>query len=237
MVPVTIAVRPRNAFRFRGRSFLALVLSPEAPVAKWLGEIDAWLLHSPGFFAGKPLVLDLAGLVLTQGEFASLVADLNARDIRIMGVENADPSCLQPGLPPLLTGGRSGGIVEVTDGPSAEPAAPPAPPASSLLIDAPVRSGQSIIFPDGDVTVVGSVASGAEIIAKGSIHVYGALRGRALAGAYGNPGARIFASRLEAELLAIDGYYKVADEMEPRVRKKPVQAALESGAMIITILE
>ena len=84
----------------------------------------------------------------------------------------------------------------------------------SLLIDHPVRSGQSIVFEKGDVTVVGSVASGAEVIAGGSIHVYGALRGRAIAGLTGNNRARIFCRRLEAELLAIDGVYQTADDME-----------------------
>src|SRR6476620_9020344 len=74
------------------------------------------------------------------------------------------------------------------------------------FMEEPVRSGQSVIFPHGDVTVVGQVASGAEVVAGGSIHVYGALRGRALAGSMGNPRARIFCRKNEAELLAIDGY-------------------------------
>jgi septum site-determining protein MinC len=109
-------------------------------------------------------------------------------------------------------------------------------PVSSLLIDAPVRSGQAIVHPDGDVTVVGSVASGAEIIAAGSIHVYGTLRGRVLAGAYGNQRARIFCRRLDAELIAIDGHYIVADEVEPHLRKAPIQAWLEGDELkIITM--
>ena len=91
----------------------------------------------------------------------------------------------------------------------------------------PVRSGQSLFFPEGDVTIVGSVASGAEIVAGGSIHVYGTLRGRALAGTMGNASARIFCSRLEAELLAIDGFYKTAEDMEPELRGKAVQIWLE----------
>jgi len=71
-----------------------------------------------------------------------------------------------------------------------------------------VRSGQSVIFPEGDVTVLGSVGSGAEIVAGGSIHIYGTLRGRAMAGVNGNPAARIYCQKIEAELLAIDGYYR-----------------------------
>ena len=80
---------------------------------------------------------------------------------------------------------------------------------------------------EGDVTIVGSVASGAEVIAGGSIHVYGTLRGRALAGTMGNASARIFCRKLEAELIAIDGFYKTADDMETELRGKPVQIWLE----------
>ena len=98
------------------------------------------------------------------------------------------------------------------------------------MIRSPVRSGQSIFFPEGDVTLVGSVASGAEIVAGGSIHIYGTLRGRAMAG-MGNAGARIFCRRLEAELIAIDGYYKTAEDMEPDLRGKAVQIWLEDDAI------
>src|SRR5690606_36432069 len=83
----------------------------------------------------------------------------------------------------------------------------------SSVVTQPVRSGQSLIFPEGDVTIVGSVASGAEVVAGGSIHVYGTLRGRAMAGTMGNATARIFCRKLEAELVAIDGFYKTAEDM------------------------
>ncbi len=101
----------------------------------------------------------------------------------------------------------------------------------SLMISEPVRSGQSIIFPEGDVTIVGSVASGAEVIAGGSIHIYGALRGRAMAGSLGNASARIFCKKLEAELLAIDGVYKVAEDIDPKLRGQAVQLWLENDTI------
>ena len=110
------------------------------------------------------------------------------------------------------------------------------PPPTSLLLDSPVRSGQSIIFPDGDVTVVGSVSSGAEIVAGGSIHVYGTLRGRAMAGVNGNSSARIYCHRMEAELLAIDGYYQTAEEIPDALRDRPVQALLDGNVMRIAPL-
>jgi septum site-determining protein MinC len=99
-----------------------------------------------------------------------------------------------------------------------------------------VRSGQSVVFPEGDVTIVGSVASGAEVVAGGSIHVYGTLRGRALAGSVGNSSARIFCSKLEAELLAIDGLYKTAEDLEPQLRGQAVQLWLEGDAIVAKTL-
>ena len=122
---------------------------------------------------------------------------------------------------------------------TAEPAAPPQRPQqpASLLVETPIRSGQSVVFPFGEVTVLGSVASGAEIVAGGSIHVYGALRGRAMAGSMGDAKARIYCSRNEAELLAIDGYYRTAEEMEESLRGGPVQVCLEGAVLKIAALD
>ncbi|MBW8728564.1 MAG: septum site-determining protein MinC [Inquilinus limosus] len=181
----TAARTTRPAIRFRGRSFMALVLAPEPPITDWLTELDAQIQRSPTFFQGRPVVVDLSALPMRKQDLSALIEDLQQRDIRLIGIEGADPSWLGSeawGLPPMMTGSRPAGMIEVPDGAqaSAMPAAE-ARPAASLLLDRPVRSGQSVIFPEGDVTVVGSVASGAEIIAGGSIHVYGTLRGRAIA--------------------------------------------------------
>jgi len=86
------------------------------------------------------------------------------------------------------------------------------------------------------VTVIGQVASGAEIIAGNSIHIYGALRGRAVAGSTGNAAARIFCQRFEAELIAIDGLYQTADEIDPKYRGKAVQAWLARDQMNMAAL-
>jgi septum site-determining protein MinC len=97
-----------------------------------------------------------------------------------------------------------------------------------------VRSGQSIVFAEGDVTIVGSVSSGAEIVAGGSIHVYGTLRGRAMAGINGNLTARIYCQKIEAELLAIDGYYRTAEEIDPALYDRPTQVWLDNHIVQIT---
>lgn len=222
----------RPSFKFRGGSFHALVVRPESPIEAWLADVDVLLARSPGFFAGKSVVIDVSGLSLTKPTFLGLLDELSRRDIRILGVEGANPADVDGRVPSLVRGQAD------RPDPAGTPAvqSPQPAPVSSLLIDAPVRSGQAIVHPDGDVTIVGSVSSGAEIIAAGSIHVYGTLRGRVLAGAYGNQRARIFCRRLDAELIAIDGHYIVADEVEPHLRKAPIQAWLEGDELkIITM--
>jgi len=220
---------------------MAFVLAPEPPLADWLAELDRQIERSEGFFVGRPVVIDLAAAALPKSELAALISALQARDIRIMGVENADPASLGAGLPPLLKGGRpASGLFDAPDpsGP-AKPVVEAAPRSGPpcLMIETPVRSGQSVVFPGGDVTVVGSVASGAEVIAGGSIHVYGALRGRAMAGSTGNARARIFCRRIEAELVAIDGLYRTAEDIDETLRRRPVQAWLEGDVMHITPLD
>jgi len=226
-----IAQPPRQLVRMRGRSYVAFVFSPVVPIVGWLEEIDATLARSPGFFAGKPVVLDLAAVDLSQSAIAHLVTSLEERNVRILGIEGADPAHLTTSMPPLLTGGRHCILVQnETKKPE------PKPKATSLLLETPVRSGQSVVFAEGDVTVLGSVGSGAEIVAGGSIHIYGTLRGRAMAGVNGNSAARIYCQKIEAELLAIDGYYQTAEEIDPTLRNRPAQAWLEGDIMKIAPL-
>jgi septum site-determining protein MinC len=124
------------------------------------------------------------------------------------------------------------------DAPGGRPGATPVatPTGAGLVIDHSVRSGQTISHP-GDVTIVGSVASGAEIVAGGSIHVYGALRGRAVAGSGGDGRARVFARRFEAELVAIDGHYRTAEDFGTAPRGRMVQVSVIDGALAVTVLE
>jgi septum site-determining protein MinC len=210
------------------------VLTPEPPIADWLLHLEASIRGSAGFFVGRPAVLDLAQVKLSNAAIAHLVGQLEALGVRIMGIEGAADE-LGAGLPPELKGGRAAAVHSLNAA-SSKPAATQEP--TSLLIDSPVRSGQSIFFPTGDVTVLGSVASGAEIVAGGSIHVYGTLRGRAMAGASGsgNKHARIFCGKIEAELLAIDGYYRTTEDLEPGLCARPAQAWLDGETLMISAL-
>ena len=226
-----IAQPTRQLVRMRGRSYVAFVFCPAVPIVGWLEEIDATLARSPGFFVGKPVVLDLSAVDLSQTAIAHLVTSLEQRNIRVLGIEGVDASHVTTSMPPLLTGGRNCVLMQN------EPKKPEAKPKpTSLLLESPVRSGQSVVFTEGDVTVLGSVGSGAEIVAGGSIHIYGTLRGRAMAGVNGNSAARIYCQKIEAELLAIDGYYQTAEEIDATLRNRPAQAWLEGDTMKITAL-
>jgi septum site-determining protein MinC len=214
-------------------------MMPEEPVNEWLGHLDALASRSPGFFVGRPVILDLGQLGADKAGLTKLIGELSERGIRVIGLEGADPAVLGPELPPVLGGGSTTGQLEIPTDKIARPLEKPAgsAPISSLLIDTPVRSGQSICFPEGDVTVVGSVSSGAEVIAGGSIHIYGTLRGRAVAGSAGNTRARIYCRKLEAELLMIDGSFKTDEEVTADLRGRPVQAWLENGAIALASLD
>ncbi|QBR71323.1 septum formation inhibitor MinC [Beijerinckiaceae bacterium] len=249
---MTAAANTRHSIRFHGRSYHAMVLAPEPPLANWLAEMDAWLARSPGFFLGRPIVLDLSILRPGKQGVAELLKELAERNIKVMGIEGAEPSWLDFAMPPLLLSGRQKGITDVlgkelpTESPESDatPDVAKAPEASkpsavaakntehpnSLLLDSSIRSGQCIVHPEGDVTIIGSVASGAEVIAGGSIHIYGTLRGRAIAGSRDSR-ARIFCRKLEAELLSIDGLYMVADDMPAHLRGKPIQVWLDGDSL------
>ena len=225
------ALSKPKPIRMRGRSYVAFVFYPVVPIMDWLEEVDATLRQSPGFFAGKPVVLDLSAVDLSENAIAQLVANFEQRNLRILGIEGVDAARLTPNLPPLLNGGRHCAVAPNTP---KKPETKPKP--ASLLLDNQVRSGQSVVFPEGDITVVGSVSSGAELVAGGSIHVYGTLRGRAMAGINGNLSARIYCQKIEAELLAIDGYYRTAEEIDATLYHGPTQVWLEGDVVQITPL-
>jgi septum site-determining protein MinC len=227
--------------RLHGRSLMAFVLSPTAPITEWLAALDKRSGSSPAFFVGRPIVLDVAAVELNESQIGELIGQLAERSIRVMAIEGIEADQLGPSLPPVIKRGRAT-AGEAVIAPSSEKAGASArrgarQEPSSLLIETPIRSGQSIVFPNGDITVLGSVASGAEVVAGGSIHVYGALRGRALAGSMGNPRARIFCSRNEAELVSIDGYYRTAEEMDASLRSRPAQCWLENRVLAIAALD
>ncbi len=123
-------------------------------------------------------------------------------------------------LPPARTGPRS-------------PAPARKPPLGSLVVSRPVRSGQRVYAAGGDLSIIAAVSSGAELMADGNIHIYGALRGRALAGMNGNLNARIFCQELRAELVSIAGHYRVNENIPAEMQGLPVQIYLEQKILRI----
>ena len=123
--------------------------------------------------------------------------------------------------------------------PTPPPPAPSQPPAEmqfALTITQPLRSGQVVYAEGRDAVALAAVHAGAELMADGNIHVYGPLRGRALAGASGSEHARIFCQRLEADLISIAGVYLHSDALPADKRGKPVQVALRNGELVLTDL-
>ena len=245
--PRTPTGRPQF-LRLRGKSFMSVVLTPELPLDAWVAQLDDQVARSPKVFEGRPVLLDVSLLQGHEPHLPGLIQALSERAIRVIGIDGTMPHALgdlAAQLPPVMAGGRNAALVGENEPtglpPRAAPAEPPQPRAepTSLILDQPVRSGQSVTHTAGDVTIIGSVASGSEVVAGGSIHIYGALRGRAIAGLLG-PGPtrpRIFVRRLEAELLAIDGVYKTADELGTALQGRAVQAWLEGEELRVAALD
>jgi len=233
-----MVVPRRQSLMFRARSYMAFVLSPQPPIENWLADLDASIEHAKGLFGQHPVALDLSATDLDAKGIASLVTSLNERHIRVLGIEGMKVPDAREILPPALRGGRETLAFQLPPGAAAAENASTQkrPKKASLFVERPVRSGQSVVFTDGDVTVIGSVGSGAEVIAGGSIHVYGTLRGRAIAGVTGDGCARIFCRRVEAEFLAIDSYYKTADDIGADLQSKPIQAWLDGKMLMISAL-
>ncbi len=157
----------------------------------------------------------------------SLAAEIRENGLSIDGMEQPRPFELTP--PPSPPKPEPDPVPEPVPAVAPPPAAPaPMAPASAMIIDTPVRSGQRVYARGSDLVVMATVNPGAEVIADGSIHVYAPLRGRALAGAAGNQDARIFSIAMEAELVSIAGVYRTFDEGWPKeLAGKPAQVRLK----------
>ena len=224
-------------------------------VAQLTAEMHDRVQRAPQLFGRAAVILDFGGLSKTPSaeEAQALVEGLRAAGVLPValayGTREIEALSQQLGLP-LLAKFRA--QYERSDAPAAAPPAAPTPetpPAAShhapltagsapgLMHTAPVRSGQQLYAEQRDMTILSTVGAGAEVIADGSIHIYGALRGRALAGAQGNTEARIFCREFHAELVAVAGNYKVLEDIPQELRGKPVQVWLEQGQLKLAALD
>jgi septum site-determining protein MinC len=213
-----------------------------------LGDMTA---GDAGFFDREFAVLDVGSLTADPGasriDWAGMIALFRSYSLNPVAVRNAAPAMhaaiLAHGL--SLDNSVVRPRVEQVATPAPAPAAAKAPApvsvpngALAMIIDTPVRAGQRIYARGGDLIVTAAVNNGAELIADGSIHVYAPLRGRALAGASGNPDARIFALSMEAELVSIAGVYRTFDDGFPDgVAQQTVQVRLAGDRLDITGLQ
>lgn len=222
-------------------------LDPDALEA----ELCAKVAGARKLFLRAPVVLDLSHL--SQLPELAIVRDLLAR-IRSAGMlpvglsygtaEN-EALAIELGIPVIakFRASYERAAASTPEPPPAKPAAAPEPEpvrpapvpgeAIGMLHDQPVRSGQQLYARGRDLIVSALVGNGAEVIADGSIHVYGALRGRALAGAQGDARARIFCREFHAELVSIAGQYRVFEDIPADLRGKPVQAWLEGDKLLL----
>lgn len=224
--------------RIRGRSFMAMVVTPAFPFGDWFAALDRQLAGAPGFFADRPTVVDLSDVLNGVGpdSLPLVLEGLAARGLKIAGVEGVRSAHLSGTAWAGLATNLHGREVPLDARTGAGRVEPPATPTPSLLIERPVRSGQSVVFEEGDVIIVGPVASGAEVIAGGSVHVYGALRGRAIAGLK-SEGSRIFCRRLEAEMVGVDQLYRTAENWGPELHGRAVQVRCDRGALRLSALD
>lgn len=210
----------------------------------------------PGFFQDAPIALDVSEIFeALEGEQAPAGADIRLQQVvDILRAEKVVPvavrnlpearraeasalglACLR-GAPRKSRVRKPKAPVEQIDPARYDRDAPRAEAAPALLLQQPVRGGQVVYAEQCDAIVIGPVNSGGELIADGNIHVYGALRGRALAGAHGNEAARIFCTSLQADLVSIAGTYLSADEIPESHRGKPAQIYLADDALVVTDL-
>jgi septum site-determining protein MinC len=223
------AASPTIEFKSTAVSVFAALLR-SVDLDELSAALQALAERSPNFFDGDAVVLDFSRIETPPlaVDWPALMALLRRYDLAPVGVRNLGE--------PLAAAAREAGLVlfpeqERASRPAAAPAAPPPQAAPTMVIDRPLRSGQQVYARGGDLVVLAMVSAGAEVIADGNIHVYAALRGRALAGARGDATARIFTTRLEAELVSIAGVYRTFEEgLAKEVAGRPAQIRLKSDA-------
>lgn len=224
---------PIKALEFKGRMLsLTRVRILDPDINAIVAQLQDFARQMPQAVRGMPVVLE-ADKAIELGGILSAIRDIGMQPVAVAEGPLAD-AARNWGLAVLPAESAKRSSVRAS---APEPAvAAPAPVAGyrpARIITEPVRSGQQIYAADTDLIVMNTVSAGAEVIADGCVHVYGQLRGRAVAGARGDVGARILCSRLEAELVAVAGVYAVAEQMQGELRGKPAQVLLVDGKLNI----
>lgn len=238
------------AFELKAAGFTLPVirlLSPDMDVVN--EQLAPKVEQAPGFFLHTPVVIDLGGLGADHGDvgFPQLVGLLRGLGMIPIGVRGGSAEQHEAARAMELAILSDGNKSRTKAQPGAQPASPPMASAAvsesetpaakvetgSTLITKPVRSGQRVYAAGGDLTVLAPVSSGAELMADGNIHIYGALRGRVIAGLKGNTEARIFCQDLQAELISVAGHYRVSENIPEALKGQRVQIFLDQEVLRI----
>lgn len=241
-------------FQLRGQAMTMMVLKLFNPAdPRFFEQLSAKIGQAPNFFRHAPVVLDLTDTPGATVDFRQLIPGLRKLGLLPVGIQggpvdiqsaaaNAGLGVFRASRPDKQ---KQTSLDIPQPGSEATPAQPRQQPvapspvisdeggATGLIVTEPVRSGRQVYAARGDLVVMAPVSAGAELLADGNIHVYGTLRGRALAGLSGDTNARIFCHSLEAELISIAGLYRVAEDIEPGARGKPVQVFREDNFLRI----
>lgn len=221
-----------------GQVGVASLLLRSADPERVRAELERRIAAAPTLFTRAPLIIDLSRLpaLPKPDEVDALFAAARAAGMLPVGLAygTAENGQLAQKLNlPLFAKFRHAAERSPEAPPEAAAAAPASGARAALHHAKPVRSGQQVYARERDLVLHAAVGSGAEIVADGSIHVYGRLGGRALAGAQGERGARIYCQDFQAELISIAGHYRVLEDIPQDLRGKPVQAWLDGERLVV----
>ncbi|WP_130835187.1 septum site-determining protein MinC [[Erwinia] mediterraneensis] len=231
----------QTPIEFKGSSFTLSVVhlhhsQPEVIRQALLDKIE----QAPDFLKNAPVVLNVAGLSgnVNWKQLQQAVASTGLRIVGVSGCkdESLKRMIVKAGLPVLSEGKEAKKRSEEAAPPDAPAAAAPEPATKTRIVTTPVRSGQQIYARNADLIVTSSVSAGAELVADGNIHIYGMMRGRALAGAGGDRDCQIFCTNLAAELVSIAGEYWIMDQIPAEFFGKAARLYLKDGALTIQTL-
>jgi septum site-determining protein MinC len=235
---VAIAGRAPATFEIKSATLpLVALLLKSADLDTLAQELQGRFGDVPDFFDHDPLVIDLAPLGGAEVDFEALLKLLKGYRVVPVAAKGGNEEQMRAALKAGLAAAPEAAVTPSALTPTLsqrEREQPPAPTASALVIDRPLRSGQQVYAKGRDLVVLSMVNPGAEVIADGHIHVYAPLRGKAIAGARGDQDARILTLCLEPELVSIAGVYRTSENPLPdTLRGKPAQVRLMADRLVM----
>lgn len=220
MIEMTDNLLKSQAFKLKGRLYTFTVLQLlKADTTLFAEQLDEVVTKAPSFFDNTPVVLDCSAIDDGDVDLDILFNSMRHHNMLPVAIQGANPllSILARtrGMPVLHASATHDKLLHDELMVSPQPQVVSHDIVTTKMLTTPVRSGQQVVSKQGDLVIAASVSHGAELLADGNIHVYGALRGRALAGISGDKNVRIFCQSLDAELLSIAGFYRLSDAIEP----------------------